>query len=155
MALVEPGTLIVIVDDDVDAGHSVADVLTLEGYDVRAHSSADAAWNEIARGEEPAAIILDLWLRGMSSGEFIRRLRASRASTVPVLVLSGSREAEQTEFDVEAVCRKPIEATALVRAVDKLVRLRSRRGKPPRKEPRGTSAGASVGRRRGGAKPKN
>lgn len=127
MALVEPGTLVLVVDDDVEVRLGISDVLGMEGYDARPLSSADSAWSEIARGADPALVILDLWLPGMSSGEFVRRLRASRARSVPVLVLSGERTAKDVEADVDAVLQKPMEAPSLVRAVDKLVARRARR----------------------------
>jgi DNA-binding response OmpR family regulator len=125
MALVERGTLVLIVDDEVDVRQGLADVLVMEGYDARPLPTADTAWSEIARGAAPALIILDLWLPGMSSGEFVRRLRRSHAALVPVMVLSGSPAAAHIEADVDAVLLKPMEAASLVHAVDKLVAERS------------------------------
>jgi DNA-binding response OmpR family regulator len=123
MPLVAPGTLVFVIDDDVEVRHSIAECLIVEGYEARALASAEAAWFEITCGARPAAIVLDLWLAGaMSSGEFVRRLRASGAAEVPILVLSGSRAVAQIESDVDAVTHKPVEATALVRALDDLVR---------------------------------
>jgi DNA-binding response OmpR family regulator len=122
MGLVEPGTVVFVVDDDCEVRQSIADLLAMEGYEPRPFPTADAAWTAIAiSGTQPASIILDLWLHGMSSSEFIRRLRSSRQAGVPVLLLSGARSAEQLEADVDAVVQKPIEACALVRAIDKLV----------------------------------
>lgn len=148
MALVEPGTLVVVVDDETDVRQGIADVLAMEGYEVRAFAGADAAWSEIAAGLDPAVIVLDLWLRGMSSGEFVRGLRGSRAAGVAVLVLSGAPSAEHVEADVDAVSRKPMEATSLVRAVDELVRKRGRRA--PARAPRRPAgpAAAPVARQR-------
>jgi DNA-binding response OmpR family regulator len=149
MGLVEPGTVVFVVDDDCEVRQSIAELLAMEGYEPRPFPTADAAWTEIAiSGTQPASIILDLWLNGMSSGEFIRRLRASRQAAVPVLVLSGARSAEQIEADVDAVVQKPIEACALVRAIDKLVcagrmalaaALPKPRRAPPRRAPRDSS----------------
>jgi len=128
MGLVEPGTLVLLVDDDVNARQGMADLLAMEGYEVRSLSSADAAWTEIANGADPALLILDLWIPGMtSSSELVRRLRASDAAHVPVLVLSGSRVADHLPADVDAVSQKPIEGTSLVHLVDKLVRQRRSR----------------------------
>jgi CheY-like chemotaxis protein len=124
MGLVEPGTLVLVVDDDSDVRDAIADVLAMEGYETRLFSSADAAWNAIAGGADPALVILDLWLPGMSSGEFVHRLRAARAATVPVLVLSGDLAAQHC--GVDAVAPKPVEAPSLVRVVDRLVAARSR-----------------------------
>src|SRR4051812_24031802 len=126
MEIVEPGTLIFVVDDETEVRASIADVLTVEGYEARPLPSCDAAWAEIIRGTRPAAILLDLWIPGMSSGEFVRRLRSSECSGVPVLVLSGSRSVGGIDDDVDAILQKPVEGTALVRAVDKLIRHRRR-----------------------------
>ena len=121
MSLVANGTVVMIVDDDSDLRDCLADVLTMEGYEARPLRSADSAWREMVAGTKPAAIILDQWIAGMSSGEFVRRLRASRFADVPVLMLSGSPAARKLAQDLDAVLQKPVENTTLVRAVDKLI----------------------------------
>jgi len=127
MALVESGTLVLVVDDDGAVRDAISDVLAMEGYEARSFASADAAWSEVARGAVPALIILDLWLPGMSIGEFVRRLRASRAASVPLLLLSGDPAANHVDVDVDLVSAKPLEAPSLVRLVDKLVEGRAPR----------------------------
>ena len=148
MTLVPPRTLVFVIDDDVDIRQTVAELLILEGYEALPLPSADAAWNQLAAGVRPALIILDLWLPGMSSSEFVRRLRASHHARVPVLVLSGTPgKGDRVESEVDAISQKPIEATTLVRVVDKLVRLRARSAGPERRparrmpRPRRPSAG--------------
>lgn len=126
MGLVEPGTTVFIIDDDLIVRQSLEDVLVMEGYETRSMASADAAWREIVAGARPAAIILDLWLAGMSSGEFVRRLRSSEHAGIGLLLLSGSRSVVHYELDVDAVCVKDVETTTLVQAVDKIVRSRAR-----------------------------
>jgi DNA-binding response OmpR family regulator len=121
MSLVKSGTVVMIIDDDSDVRDSVADVLTMEGYEARPLRSADSAWTEMVGGTTPAAVILDQWIAGMSSGEFVRRLRASAFADVPVLMLSGSPPARKFGQDLDAVLQKPVESTTLVRAVDKLI----------------------------------
>ena len=127
MPLVPPGTVVLVIDDDDDVRSSISELLKLEGYEARPIASAEAGWAALEQGAQPAAIVLDLWLRGMSSGEFIRQLRASRHGAVPVLVLSATQSIEELDLDVEAVSHKPIEPTTLVSAVDKVVRLGPRR----------------------------
>jgi FixJ family two-component response regulator len=122
MALVEAGTLVFVVDDDRDVRQVLAEVLLMEGYDVKSLPSADAAWIEIAHGAQPAVVIMDLWLPGMSSAELIQRLRRSACGRLPVIVLSGDRVSEQMERDVEFVLRKPVELTTLIRAIDRAAR---------------------------------
>ena len=79
MSLVASGTVVLVVDDDSDLRDCIADVLMMEGYDARPLRSADSAWTEVVAGTQPAAIILDQWIAGMSSREFVRRLRESTA----------------------------------------------------------------------------
>lgn len=156
MTLVPPGTVVLVVDDDVEVRQSVADLLTLEGYDARALASADAAWSELALGVRPALIILDLWIQGMSSGEFLRRLRISPHSRTPVLVMSGYKSIDDVEWEVQAILHKPIEATSLVRAVDRLVRSTPRAGRnvsgraTPQAQKSARSASPRPGRARSG-----
>jgi two-component system OmpR family response regulator len=128
MSPVEPGTLVLVVDDDEAVRDGLADLLTMEGYLVRAIPSAAAAWTALAHGKKPAAIVLDLWLQGMSGGELVRRLRTSEHASIPVLILSGSHSKNGLEHDVDGFELKPVEGTTLVRAVDRLVRFGRRKG---------------------------
>jgi DNA-binding response OmpR family regulator len=121
MSLVANGTVVIIVDDDSDLRECLADILTMEGYEARPMRSADSAWTAMLGGTKPAAIVLDQWIVGMSSGEFVRRLRASRFADVPVLMLSGAPATRKLGQDLDAVLQKPVENTTLVRAVDKLI----------------------------------
>ena len=76
---IESGILILVVDDDEEVREAIAELLTIEGYEVRTVPSANAApWAELARGGNTAAIVSDLWMPGMSGGEFVRTLRASK-----------------------------------------------------------------------------
>jgi two-component system, OmpR family, response regulator len=122
MALVESGTVVFVVDDDREVRQGVVETLSMEGYDPRPFAAAEAAWRELVRGTPPAAIVLDGWLPGTTSGELIRRVRASRHAGTPIIVLSGSRSWERVDYDADAVCNKTGDATTLVRTVDRLVR---------------------------------
>ena len=155
MGLVESGTLVFVIDDDVEVCAGIADVLTMEGYETRSLRSADAAWSSLVAGAQPAIIVLDLWLQGMSSAEFVRRLRASDRAGVRVLLLSASASVAASEIDCDAVARKPLEPTSLVRAVDKLARSYRRkaaaRALPGSSPPRHRARPRGGGRRRDGA----
>ena len=89
VALVEPGTLVVVVDDDRELASSVSDFLTLEGYEVRPFATAETALAQIVSGLAPSLVVLDLWIPTMGAAEFLRRLRRFTPST-PVLLLSGA-----------------------------------------------------------------
>src|SRR3954454_22456903 len=121
MALVESGTVVFVIDDDREVRQGVVETLRMEGYDPRPFAAAEAAWRELLR-DPPAAIVLDGWLHGTTSGELIRRVRASRHAATPIIVLSGTRSWERVDHDADAVCNKTGDATTLVRTVDRLVR---------------------------------
>jgi DNA-binding response OmpR family regulator len=132
VALVEPGTLVVIVDDDRELASSVSDFLTLEGYEVRPFATAETALAQIVSGLAPSLVILDLWIPTMGAAEFLRRLRRFTPST-PVLLLSGAvPDLERAGLDANAVLAKPAESTSLVRVVDKLITSHKARRPPVR-----------------------
>ncbi len=121
MGVVEAEAEVFVVDDDQDVREALVELFSREGYQVRAFASAEQAWGAIHRGGRPAAIVLDLWLPGMSGRQFIAQLRASAHAAIPVVVLSGSGWTEQIECGGDDFLRKPIEGRAAVRAVDRLI----------------------------------
>jgi DNA-binding response OmpR family regulator len=137
MSLVANGTVVMIVDDDLDLRSCLAEVLTMEGYEARPMRSADCAWAALVAGAKPAAIVLDQWIVGMSSGEFVARVRASAFANIPLLMLSGAPAAGRFGQDLDDTLRKPVESATLVRAIDKLVGAKRR---PPVRAP--AAAGA-------------
>lgn len=118
----EPGTAVLIVDDDPAVCAALVELLSVEGYEVRTAASAEKAWEAIHRARaRPAAIVLDVWLPGMSGREFVTQLRASPHAAIPVVVLSGAGWTEMADCDGDAVLRKPVEGATVVRVVDDLV----------------------------------
>jgi CheY-like chemotaxis protein len=80
---------LIIVDDNSDAGTSLAMLLQLLGYDVfvvQSGHDALAALDEFM----PDAMILDLAMPGMSGVELARRIRATAAwARLPLIAVSG------------------------------------------------------------------
>ncbi|GGY35817.1 hybrid sensor histidine kinase/response regulator [Pseudoduganella albidiflava] len=66
---------ILIADDNVDAAHSLADLLALEGHDIRVAADGAGAL-ELAAGFQPEVVFLDIGMPGMDGYETARRLRA-------------------------------------------------------------------------------
>ncbi len=79
--------LIVVVDDDEVARHSIGQMLRLRGWAVEAFSSAEAAlaWPGLA---EAACIITDVKMPGMDGEEFLAEARA-RPGAPPVVMITG------------------------------------------------------------------
>ncbi|HWA39514.1 MAG TPA: ATP-binding protein [Burkholderiales bacterium] len=66
---------VMVVDDNVDAADSLADILGMEGFDVRACYAGDAALS-LARQFRPEVAFLDLNMPGISGIELAKALRA-------------------------------------------------------------------------------
>ena len=73
MSSVAPRLL--IVDDDLSTTQTFAQILTLEGYDVRTAATAESGLREVERAH-PDAIILDLRMPLIDGLGFLRRLRS-------------------------------------------------------------------------------
>jgi CheY-like chemotaxis protein/anti-sigma regulatory factor (Ser/Thr protein kinase) len=112
---------VLVVDDNEDAGQSLALLLNCRGHEVRVVGDGPAALREV-RSWQPAVVFLDIGLPGMDGYEVARQLRQEHGAAGPRLVaLTGfgqeedrrrSREAGFDEFLV-----KPAGPDELVRAV--------------------------------------
>src|SRR5690606_21565860 len=76
---------VLVVDDHVAAGNSLAGLLNHLGENARAACSATQAL-VMAREFSPQLILCDLAMPGVSGYEFARRLRLEAAPSPPVLV---------------------------------------------------------------------
>ncbi|MDQ3298632.1 MAG: ATP-binding protein [Myxococcota bacterium] len=116
---------ILIVDDNVDAGELLAELLRIVGYDVTFRSDGAAAL-EIVGVTRPDVAVLDIGLPGLDGYELARRLRAD-ASLQPLRLIaltgyglaSDRSRASEAGFDLHLV--KPVNATSLINALDQLL----------------------------------
>ncbi len=115
------GARILVVDDNVDAARGTARLLQIIGHDVRvAHDGRQAL--EIAHGQRPRFILLDIALPGMDGYEVARQLRGDpRHRDAIIIAISGysqddHRHAQEMGFDHQLV--KPIDYRALRAIID-------------------------------------
>ncbi len=116
---------ILVVDDNVDAGELLAELLRTVGYDVTFHSDGMAALEAIAVAH-PDVAVLDIGLPGLDGYELARRLRADPSlQHLRLIALTGyglasdrSRAAE-AGFDLHLV--KPVDPANLLKALDQLL----------------------------------
>jgi len=80
---------ILIVDDERDIRELIGDILRDEGYKVRLAANADACIAEI-NAEEPALMILDIWLKDsrMDGIDILKTVKRDNPD-VPVVIISG------------------------------------------------------------------
>lgn len=83
-----PNCSVLVVDDDTDVQQVVAAVLQSKGFEARAVTSAEEAFDEL-RQTPAKLVIIDFDLPGMTGIEFCRRLRDDGSlSATPVLFLT-------------------------------------------------------------------
>jgi CheY-like chemotaxis protein len=95
---------ILVVEDDFDTRHPLAELLRLRGYDVTTVPNADLAL-KAAREQVPDLILTDIILPGLTGLQLISAIRANQPTQViPIIVISGCepavlKKAEQAGAD--------------------------------------------------------
>jgi FixJ family two-component response regulator len=114
--------LIAIIDDDEGVRDSLALLLTLAGYAVRAYDSAEAFLNRWP--EAPDCLILDQVMPGMTGLELASHLRGE-GDAVPILLISGwlsaTIESSAAQLSIRTL-RKPIDEAFLLSFAEGSVR---------------------------------
>ncbi len=116
---------ILVVEDDLDLGEAVSEILTMSGY--RAAHAADgiAALERLRADELPDLILLDLMMPRMDGWEFREALlRNKRLKDIPVIVFSAVSEIAKP-IKADRFLRKPVAPEALLSAIQPLLRRRS------------------------------
>jgi len=117
--------LILVVDDEQDAGRLLKRVLVASGHKVFAMTDQDQALNWL-QSHTPDLVILDIKIRGGSGMEVLRYLSRHLPKT-KVLMITGypSEETRRKvrEYGVEDYWIKPIELDELEKRVNELLNL--------------------------------
>ncbi len=119
-----PGRRILVVDDNIDAAQSLADILELEGHIVHvAHDGLEAI--RVALAEQPHAILLDIGLPGMNGFEAARRIREAQPALRPaIFALTGWGQAQDRERSaaagIDAHLVKPVDPLTLAHLLSAL-----------------------------------
>ena len=111
---------ILLVDDNIDALETLQMLLELQGYDVRAISSAREAVR-VGPSYQPHVCVLDIGLPEIDGYQLARQLRAGGLSGARYVALSGFAEQDRAEpgspgsFDLHLT--KPVQIDALLGAL--------------------------------------
>jgi DNA-binding response OmpR family regulator len=110
-----PGARVLVVDDNADAAEALAELLRLEGYDVRVARNAEEALRA-ADTFAPQLAVLDIGLPSMNGYDLARTLRASpRTRGMRLVALTGygrapdRLRAQEAGFDDHFVKPAPLD----------------------------------------------
>jgi CheY-like chemotaxis protein len=108
---------ILIVEDDNVIRESLSEVLADEGYTVVTARHGGEALSLLKAGGLPCVILLDLMMPVMDGWELLEIMQQDATlSTIPVVVVSASREKRQPRGAVRFI-RKPINLEILLQEV--------------------------------------
>jgi len=110
---------ILVVDDDPDILALIASVLSNAGHIVLTAADGQTALT-VAHQCPPAAVVLDLMLPDMGREAVARTLRAWYGPSLPIIILSASRQVRQaaSALGILAYLDKPFDVDTLVRLVE-------------------------------------
>jgi two-component system C4-dicarboxylate transport response regulator DctD len=117
------GQLIVVIDDDEAARHSIGQMLSLRGWKVEVFSSAEAAlaWPGL---REAMCIVTDVKMPGMDGEQFLATMR-ERPGSPPVVMLTGHGDISMAVRCLKAgafeFAEKPFDDAVLLAYVGKAV----------------------------------
>jgi CheY-like chemotaxis protein len=122
---------VLIIEDDAAFCEALRELLELDGYEVVSAGAVYAALEELARGEDPDLILLDLVLPDLRETPAVIALRcATRAPVVAITALAPS--SVPRDLPVEGVLFKPFSVEDLRRflprpsGADSAIRLEAR-----------------------------
>ncbi len=117
------GTLIrrvLLVEDDPGMRDVIRALLERAGFHVYTANDGAEAWDLLARGPRPAALLVDLYTPRMTGHDLVARIRRTpRLSTVPIIAMSGER-ADRDRPMAEAFLEKPFSREQLEWALDRV-----------------------------------
>ncbi len=116
--------MVLVVDDDADIREMLVFVLENNHLRVIDAGRGDDALAKARLNPDLSLILLDLRMPGMSGAEVLDRLKHDPALvSLPVIVLSGDRDAQRTatSLGAEGCLMKPISIPALMREVARFV----------------------------------
>ena len=116
-----------MVEDDIDLGETVCEILKMSGYRASHATDGLVALQMLREGALHDLILLDLMMPRMDGWAFRdAQLRDKKLKDIPVVVLSAMGEIAKP-IKADLVLRKPIEPETLLQTIRNLIRRRTGR----------------------------
>jgi CheY-like chemotaxis protein len=119
---IDPGSRVLVIDDDAVIRETLATALGDEGYSVRCAEDGRAGLETLA-GWAPDVIVLDLMMPVMDGHAFLAaRAALGNADRIPVIILSAAHQirAQAAGLNAAAVFPKPFDLGALLDTIARL-----------------------------------
>jgi CheY-like chemotaxis protein len=113
----KPKLTILVVEDDLDARVSFAEVLEEEGYAVAQAKDGREAEAYLRDNPPPAAIVLDLMMPRLDGWAVASLMRQGRLPEVPIVVVTAATDHWGYPAPPNRVLKKPVSLTDLLKAV--------------------------------------
>jgi CheY-like chemotaxis protein len=116
--------LLMLIDDDQDIREVVRLFLEIDGYRVTTATDGVDALEQLKTCERPSLILLDLMMPRMDGEQFMKTLRSSPFADIPVIIMSGYREAADKARQLNGNCclMKPVEFDELMAVVHRFAK---------------------------------
>jgi len=124
------GPVVILIDDQASVRHALGEMLSVFGFTVEAHESADDFLKSL-KGERPGCIVADVRMPGTDGIELVRELER-RKINLPVILISGQADVPMAVAGLKAgaedFIEKPVDDTALIAAINRAL---ARTTQPP------------------------
>jgi two-component system, chemotaxis family, chemotaxis protein CheY len=108
---------ILLVEDDAGVRDAIRSLLERAGFHVTVAKDGAEAWELLASGPRPAAILTDLYTPRMTGHDLVARVRRTpRLSRIPIIAMSAEWEST-TRPSAEVFLEKPFSQEQLDRAL--------------------------------------
>ncbi|ACL67612.1 response regulator receiver protein [Anaeromyxobacter dehalogenans 2CP-1] len=111
---------VILVEDDPGMREAIRALLVRVGYQVAPAVDGAEAWELLARGPRPVAVLVDLYTPRMTGHDLVARIRRTpRLAVVPIIAMSGER-ASRDRPAAEAFLEKPFSREQLEWALEQV-----------------------------------
>jgi len=111
---------ILIVDDDVNMGETLSDILEAKGYRAVVAQDGQKAVEEV-RGQHFDLALIDIVMPGLNGVEVLRRMKAADPKITAMMITGytalGEWVSEAFEAGVDGVLYKPLDINAIVEMI--------------------------------------